>query len=132
MIESSGQGALSIWTHNLKGLEYQPSFEGSMYSGAAIKMGAGIQAYEAYEFAKEYNVTVVAGEGETVGVAGGYSKFCLQLGCLGSHSLLWVFSFSDFWPKGRLALHLGLLELVTATDCTCVQNSTGRRPFSPG
>lgn len=108
MIESSGQGALSIWTHNLKGLEYQPSFEGSMYSGAAIKMGAGIQAYEAYEFAKEYNVTLVAGEGETVGVAGGYSKFCSQVGCL------------------------ALLELVTATDCTCVQNSTGRRPLSPG
>lgn len=91
MIESSGQGALSIWTHNLKGLEYQPSFEGSMYSGAAIKMGAGIQAYEAYEFAKEYNVTLVAGEGETVGVAGGYSKFCSQVGCLGSHSFLWIF-----------------------------------------
>lgn len=73
--ESAGEGALSIWTHNLKSLEYQPNFKGSTYSGAAIKMGSGVQAYEIYELADKYNVTVVAGEGETVGVAGGYRKF---------------------------------------------------------
>lgn len=70
--KSSGEGALSIWTHNMKTLEYQPQFEGSTYSGPAVKMGSGVQEYEAYTFANENGVTVVGGEGETVGIAGGY------------------------------------------------------------
>lgn len=35
-------------------------------------MGTGVQAYEVYELANQYGVTVVGGEGETVGIAGGY------------------------------------------------------------
>ncbi|TGO19281.1 hypothetical protein BTUL_0005g01300 [Botrytis tulipae] len=41
-------------------------------SGAAVKMGAGIQAFEIYEFARANGVTAVGCEGRTVGVAGGY------------------------------------------------------------
>ncbi|KAF4986969.1 hypothetical protein F66182_16787, partial [Fusarium sp. NRRL 66182] len=70
--KSSGAGALSIWTHHLKSLSYIPEYSDSTYSGPAVKMGAGIQAYEVYEFANAYGISVVGGEGKTVGVAGGY------------------------------------------------------------
>ncbi|KAF7879761.1 uncharacterized protein EAF02_007931 [Botrytis sinoallii] len=70
--KSSGAGALSIWTHNLKDLEYIPNYSTSYYTGKAVKMGAGIQAFEIYEFARANGVTAVGGEGRTVGVAGGY------------------------------------------------------------
>ncbi|PYH91117.1 oxidoreductase [Aspergillus ellipticus CBS 707.79] len=72
--KASGKGALSIWTHNLKDKAFYPSFEADNgYSGPAVKLGTGVQAYEAYEFAKESSVTVIGGEGATVGVAGGYT-----------------------------------------------------------
>lgn len=70
--KSSGAGALSIWTHNLKQLQYLPNYSTSYYKGKAIKMGSGVQAFEVYEFANLNGVTAVGGEGRTVGVAGGY------------------------------------------------------------
>lgn len=77
--KSAGEGALGVWTHNLKGLEYSPSFSGDSdgnssgsYTGPAIKMGSGVQTNELYAAARQNGVTVVGGEGETVGVAGGY------------------------------------------------------------
>lgn len=70
--KSAGAGALSIWTHNLKSLEYTPAFSGSSYTGPAFKMGSGVQAAEVYAAANEYGLTVVGGESGTVGVAGGF------------------------------------------------------------
>ncbi|KAL2814337.1 hypothetical protein BJX63DRAFT_392883 [Aspergillus granulosus] len=72
--KSGGAGALSIWTHNLKGLKYIENYEapGTDWTGAAFKMGAGIQAYEIYKAASDHGLMVVGGEGQTVGVAGGY------------------------------------------------------------
>lgn len=70
--KSAGEGALSIWTHNLKGLDYLPDYSSSSYTGPAFKMGSGVQTFELYAAAKEHGVTVIGGEGETVGVAGGY------------------------------------------------------------
>ncbi|EEA26652.1 hypothetical protein TMatcc_005071 [Talaromyces marneffei ATCC 18224] len=70
--KSSGAGALSIWTHHLKSLSFVPNYSDGTYSGPAVKMGSGIQAYEVYQFAHAHGVTVVGGEGQTVGVAGGY------------------------------------------------------------
>jgi FAD/FMN-containing dehydrogenase len=72
--KSAGEGALSIWTHNLKGLEYIPKYSSSSssYTGPAFKMGSGVQTSDLYAAAKKNGVTVVGGEGETVGVAGGY------------------------------------------------------------
>ncbi|PWY96757.1 FAD-binding domain-containing protein [Aspergillus sclerotioniger CBS 115572] len=72
--KSSGKGALSIWTHWFKDKAFYPVFKADNgYSGPAMKLGTGIQAWEAYEFAKVSNVTVIGGEGATVGVAGGYT-----------------------------------------------------------
>lgn len=70
--KSSGGGALSIWTHHFKSISYLPSYNSSTYSGKALKVGSGVQAIDMYATAKEYGVTVVGGEGESVGVSGGY------------------------------------------------------------
>ncbi|KAJ5397076.1 hypothetical protein N7509_005189 [Penicillium cosmopolitanum] len=70
--KSTGAGALGIWTHNLKDIDYIPNYKSSSYNGPAVKMGAGVQAHEIYEKAHELGFTAIGGEGKTVGVAGGY------------------------------------------------------------
>jgi FAD/FMN-containing dehydrogenase len=71
--KASGKGALSIWTHWLKDKTYYPHYKADNgYTGPAIKVGAGIQVFEAYEYAKSLGLTVVGGEAVTVGMAGGY------------------------------------------------------------
>lgn len=72
--KSGGRDALSIWTHWLKSIEYIEEYtdENLGYSGPAFKSGVGVQAFEIYKAAHEKNKTVVGGEGETVGVMGGY------------------------------------------------------------
>jgi FAD/FMN-containing dehydrogenase len=72
--KSGGAGALSIWTHNLKDIEYIPSYSaaGTDYTGPAFKAGVGAQAFEMYEAAHKEGLVVVGGEGKTVGIMGGY------------------------------------------------------------
>ncbi|KAJ6111988.1 FAD linked oxidase N-terminal [Penicillium sp. IBT 18751x] len=70
--KSTGAGALGIWTHHLKDIDYIPNYKSRTYEGPAVKMGAGVQAHEIYEKANELGFTAVGGEGKTVGVAGGY------------------------------------------------------------
>ncbi|EMR66545.1 putative fad linked oxidase-like protein [Eutypa lata UCREL1] len=71
--KSTGAGALSIWTHNLKKVEFIENYSGpSSYTGPALKVGSGIQVGEIYAAAHEYGVTAVGGECKGVGVAGGY------------------------------------------------------------
>ncbi|ORY63332.1 uncharacterized protein BCR38DRAFT_371114 [Pseudomassariella vexata] len=70
--KSAGAGALSIWTHYLKGISYLSNYNSSTYTGKAFKIGSGVQSYEIYAAADEHDVTVIGGEGETVGFAGGY------------------------------------------------------------
>lgn len=69
---SSGAGALSIWTHHLKDLQFYDSYTAQNYSGPAIKAGSGIQGFEIYDFADANGVVAVGGEGKTVGWGGGY------------------------------------------------------------
>jgi hypothetical protein len=61
--KSVGKGALSIWTHFLKQKSFN-WYEGEDYAGPSVKLGAGVQAYEAYAFAKRHDVTLVGGEGK--------------------------------------------------------------------
>ncbi|KAI5918550.1 FAD binding domain-containing protein [Camillea tinctor] len=70
--KSTGMGALSIWTHHLKDIQFFKYYKEDSYTGPALKVGAGVQAFELYGAAKNYGVTVVGGEGRTVGVMGGY------------------------------------------------------------
>ncbi|KAK0649854.1 hypothetical protein B0T16DRAFT_457225 [Cercophora newfieldiana] len=69
---STGAGSLSIWTHNLNALEFVPDFESPGYSGMAVLVGAGVQAWELRDFASRNKVTVLHPGGSTVGVAGGW------------------------------------------------------------
>ncbi|KAE9566590.1 FAD-linked oxidoreductase [Colletotrichum fructicola] len=72
--KSGGGESLSIWTHYLKDVEYIPEVtdETEGYAGAAFKCGTGVQAFEIYELAHKHGKVVVGGEGQTVGVMGGY------------------------------------------------------------
>lgn len=70
--KSAGAGALSIWTHHLKTIQYLESVSTASYSGPAIKLGAGVQVAELYEAASKLGVTAVGGECPGVGVSGGY------------------------------------------------------------
>ncbi|KAF7192638.1 FAD-linked oxidoreductase patO [Pseudocercospora fuligena] len=70
--KSTGAGALAIWTHNLKDIKVF-DYQDEHYSGKAMRMGAGVQAFEAYAAAHEHDVVVLGGECPTVGLAGGYT-----------------------------------------------------------
>jgi hypothetical protein len=71
--KSVGAGALSIWTHNLKKINFKQSVQTPSYTGPALEIGAGVQVGELYAVANKYGVTAVGGECKGVGVAGGYS-----------------------------------------------------------
>jgi hypothetical protein len=63
--KSTGHGAFSIWTHNLKDMQFFDNYvDDSGYKGPAIKAGAGVQAFELYKFANSKGVVAVAGEGQ--------------------------------------------------------------------
>lgn len=61
---SLGEGALAIWTHKLKDVRFFSNLTEGAYTGPAMKLGAGVQAFELYEAADKYNVTAVGGEGK--------------------------------------------------------------------
>ncbi|KFY18141.1 hypothetical protein V492_00121 [Pseudogymnoascus sp. VKM F-4246] len=69
---SAGAGALAVWTHHLKDIRVIEEYKSKGYNGRAVKIGAGVQAFELYEAGKKYGFTAVGGEGKTVGIAGGY------------------------------------------------------------
>ncbi|UPK92955.1 hypothetical protein LCI18_003890 [Fusarium solani-melongenae] len=68
---STGAGALAVWTHNLKGTKVL-NWKDKHYTGKALKIGAGIQGYEALAAANAAGLVVVTGECPSVGLAGGY------------------------------------------------------------
>ncbi|KAK2769895.1 hypothetical protein FQN53_005828 [Emmonsiellopsis sp. PD_33] len=74
--KSGGGESLSIWTHYFKDIDYIDEYvdEVEGYSGPAFKCGVGVQAFEIYKAASEKGRVVVGGEGETVGVMGGYMQ----------------------------------------------------------
>jgi hypothetical protein len=59
--KSVGKGALSLWTHNLKDIQFLPELELEGYKGPALKLAAGVQLFEVYEAAEKYGVTAVGG-----------------------------------------------------------------------
>ncbi|RMZ72536.1 fad binding domain-containing [Pyrenophora seminiperda CCB06] len=70
---SVGYGALSIWTHPLKDMMMLENYvDESGYRGPAIKAGAGVETFELYKFANQHGYVAVGGEGQTIGVMGGY------------------------------------------------------------
>jgi hypothetical protein len=60
--KSVGAGALSVWTHKLKGIEFVEDYNCGGRSGPAFKLGSGVVTEEMYAAAEENGVTVVGGE----------------------------------------------------------------------
>lgn len=58
---STGSGALSLWTHNLKDIRFIPNYETRDYAGPAFKAGAGVQGFELYQAADAHGLTAVSG-----------------------------------------------------------------------
>ncbi|PYH85196.1 FAD-binding domain-containing protein [Aspergillus uvarum CBS 121591] len=71
--KSTGAGGLGVWTHNLKSRTLV-DYNSTHYTGPAVRLGSGVQGFEAYEFADEHGYQVVGGECSSVGIAGGYSQ----------------------------------------------------------
>ncbi|KAI1306362.1 putative 6-hydroxy-D-nicotine oxidase [Xylaria venustula] len=101
--KSAGAGALSIWTHNLKTIEFIEKYSGSGYGGQAMRLGAGVEVGELYAAADKYGVSAVGGECKGVGVTGGY----IQGGGHSPHSSIYgmgadqVLSIDIVLPSGR-------------------------------
>ncbi|KAH8602673.1 FAD/FMN-containing isoamyl alcohol oxidase-like protein MreA [Bisporella sp. PMI_857] len=70
--KSGGAGSLSVWTHNLKDIEFIPNYQNGNFSGKAFKVGAGVVLRELYQAAHRHDVSVLGGICESVGYAGGY------------------------------------------------------------
>ncbi|KAI0902689.1 hypothetical protein F4823DRAFT_621143 [Ustulina deusta] len=99
--KSTGKGALSLWTHNLKNISIITQYTSSYYKGPAIRLGAGVIGLEAYKAADAAGYRVVGGNCPSVGIAGGYSQG-------GGHS-----SMSNLY--GLAADNILEWEVVTAT-----------------
>jgi hypothetical protein len=50
--KSVAAGSLSVWTHHLNEIQYLgPKFSLGLYTGPALKIGAGVEVLQAYEYA---------------------------------------------------------------------------------
>lgn len=68
---SSGKGSLSLWTHNLGEMSFL-NYTSAGYTGPAVRLGAGVQAYRAYPAVAGRGFRITGGLCPTVGIAGGY------------------------------------------------------------
>ncbi|KAF7883178.1 uncharacterized protein EAF01_011687 [Botrytis porri] len=71
--KSTGAGSLAVWTHNLKNISFS-DWNSDYFTGKAMKIGAGIQGFEALKSAHDAGFVTVGGECPTVGIAGGYTQ----------------------------------------------------------
>ncbi|KAL0064421.1 hypothetical protein AAF712_008585 [Marasmius tenuissimus] len=69
---STAIGAVSVWMHNLQGINFLPQYESSEYSGPAFKVHAGAIGYDLAVAADKKGFVTVSGECPTVGFSGGY------------------------------------------------------------
>jgi FAD/FMN-containing dehydrogenase len=70
---STGAGALSVWTHALKGVNFT-EWDDEFYKGKAARLGAGVQGFDIMAATHGKGLVVVGGECPTVGPAGGYTQ----------------------------------------------------------
>lgn len=73
LARSTGAGALSVWTHKMKSIEWK-DYNDKYYKGTAVKIGAGVQGFDLLNEGLKVNQIVVGGECPTVGPAGGYTQ----------------------------------------------------------
>ncbi|CAI7650954.1 unnamed protein product [Penicillium glandicola] len=71
--KSTGAGGLAIWMHHMKDISIV-DYVSSQYSGKAMRVGAGVQAFEGNDVASKAGLVIVGANCPTVGLAGGYSQ----------------------------------------------------------
>ncbi|EPS33802.1 hypothetical protein PDE_08764 [Penicillium oxalicum 114-2] len=71
--KSTAPGGLALWMHNLKNTEHL-QYRSSSYVGPALRLGAGVQGFEAMAAAHAQNKVILTGNCDSVGVVGGYSQ----------------------------------------------------------
>lgn len=71
---STAAGALGIWTYNMDDVDIIKDYTSPKYNGPAMKMGAGTQAWKAYDIAHSEGYRVMGGACPTVGLAGGFAQ----------------------------------------------------------
>ena len=79
--KSSGAGALSLWMHNMKDIDFLPAYQGPGYSGPALKLAAGVTVREVYEAADKNDVTVTGAVSWVRDIHSYYSKDVLTKAC---------------------------------------------------
>jgi FAD/FMN-containing dehydrogenase len=72
--KSIGGYSLSVWTHNLKGMAYDPNYTSptGSYRGRAVAYAAGTQASEGSALMRQEGMVMIVAGGPTVGIAGGF------------------------------------------------------------
>lgn len=71
--KSTAPGAVALWTHHLKDIEYL-QYTSASYNGPAMRLGAGVQGFDGMAAAHAQDKVIVTGNCESVGVAGGYMQ----------------------------------------------------------
>jgi FAD/FMN-containing dehydrogenase len=108
--KSIGGHALSIWVHNLKGLNYHADYTTSAYRGRAVAIGGGTQAQDARTIMARNNATLLTAGGANVGLAGGFFQGA-------GHS-----SYTSYY--GLAADHVLEINAVTANGRLITANAT--------
>ncbi|CAD6452299.1 200ca50e-fd55-49ae-b11c-d6c02fd245bd [Sclerotinia trifoliorum] len=70
---STGAGSLALWMHNLDEIAIF-NYSGSLYTGPAARIGAGVRYSDLYPVVQEHGFRAVGGSCSTVGIAGGYTQ----------------------------------------------------------
>ncbi|KAK8047898.1 FAD binding domain containing protein [Apiospora saccharicola] len=73
--KSTGKSALSLWTHNLKDIDYLESYRGGTgdYSGPVLRIGAGVTLDDLRDTLSTRGIRALTGTCSTVGIAGGFA-----------------------------------------------------------
>ncbi|RWA09890.1 hypothetical protein EKO27_g5203 [Xylaria grammica] len=72
--KSTGAGALSLWMHNLKAIQFfDECHHGSKYAGPCVKLGAGVIFDEVIAAADARGLRLTVGSCPTVGISGGFT-----------------------------------------------------------
>ncbi|KAH8680428.1 hypothetical protein BGZ61DRAFT_359187 [Ilyonectria robusta] len=106
---STGAGALSVWTHGLKDINFV-DYNANGYKGKAVTLGAGVQGFDILSAGHNAGYVVVGGECPTVGITGGYTQG-------GGHSAL----SSSFGLSAQNTLEF---EVVTADSGVVTASAT--------
>jgi hypothetical protein len=71
--KSTGRGALSVWTHHLKGIEFIDDYTMGEYRGPAARIGAALEAWEGSNAMVAHgNMSIAVPLDASVGHGGGW------------------------------------------------------------